>query len=307
VVTTAQADRRIHRWVRRTYAQTGIAPLLMQVTRVVDPQVNLVAIGDPHGLSATGGGQVGFRITAPGHPNQTVGPLATTRGDTPETTARALANQVAAPYTAVVSVNPPGFQDPVGNRSADIVVTVPGAVVTIDQPVSTDARQTLAIGRPNPANLQGFGNDFLIGSLEQRAILKTYDTGDDRVDVFVVQAIASGDRGQAMMHGVSIDAARPAIAPVRFSVFVNARSMDPSDDDFVNLPHEMGHILMDLIHANGNRSDHQLMMGRGTTFLVSEPASKRIKERPQTFDSPAGAHRQIQRIHQQAAGLLEPF
>jgi hypothetical protein len=307
VVTTAQADRRITRWVRRTYAQAGIAPRLVQATRIVDPQNNLVAIGEPHGVTARGGGQMGFRITSPGNPTQVIGPIATVAGTKPAGTAAALAALVAAPYVANVSENPAGFNDPVGNRSADIVITVPGGLVTIDQEISTDARQVLTIGRPNIASLQGFGNDFLIGSSQQRALLKTYDTGEDRVDVFVVQTIASGDRGQAMMHGTSIDRARPAIAPVRFSVFVNARSMDASDDDFVNLAHEMGHVLTDLIHATGARSNQQLMMGQGTTFLVSEPASKRIKERPQQFDSPAGTHRQIDRIHDKARGLLEAF
>jgi hypothetical protein len=307
VVKVDEADRRINRWVRRTYAQAGIAPRLVRSTRVVDPQNNLVAIGEPHGVTARGDGQMGFRITSQGQPDQVIGPLVTVRNATPADTANALAALVTAPFTATVTVNPAGFNDLVGNRSADILVTIPGGLVTIDQEVSTDSRQTLAVGRPNPVNLQGFPADFLIGSIQQRTILKNYDTGDDRVDVFVVQAIDSGDRGQAMMHGASFARGREAIAPVRFSVFVNAASMNASDDDFVNLAHEMGHVLTDLIHATAARSDQQLMMGRGTTFLVSEPASKRIKERPQQFGFPAGLHRQIDRIHDQASGLLEPF
>jgi hypothetical protein len=308
-VTIPQADRRITRWVRRTYAQAGIAPRLVQSTRIVDPQNNLVAIGEPHGVTARGDGQMGFRITSPGNPTLVIGPIPTVARAKPADMAAALAALVTAPYVANVTVNPAGFNDPVGNRSADIVVTVPGGLVTIDQEISTDARQVLTVGRPNTTSLAGFSDDFLIGSSEQRALLKTYDTGEDRVDVFVVQdfAPAAAARGQAMMHGVSIDRNRPAIAPVRFSVFVNAASMNSTDDDFVNLSHEMGHVLEDLIHATGTRSDHQLMMGRGTTFLVSEPASKRIKERPQLFDSPAGLHRQIDRIHDKAQGLLEAF
>ena len=309
VVTIAQADRRINRWVRRVYAQAGIAPRRVQPTRIVDPQNNLVAIGEPHGVTANGGGQMGFRITSPGNPTQVIGPIATVKNARPTVTAATLAALVLPPYIATVTVNPAGFNDLVGNRSADIVVTVPGGLVTIDQEIQPigDTRQVLSVGRPNIASLAGFGSDFLIGSSQQRALLKTYDTGEDRVDIFVVQTIASGDRGQAMMHGGSIDPQRPAIEPVRFSVFVNARSMDSTDDDFVNLVHEMGHVLEDLIHATGARFNQQLMMGKGTTFLVSEPASKRIKERPQQFDSPAGLHRQIDRVHDKAKGLIEPF
>ena len=306
VVTIPNADRRVHRWVRRVFAQAGMAPRLVQSTRIVDPQNNLVAIGEPGGLTATGGGQMTFRITAPANPTQVIGPITTVAGATPAVTAATLAALIAPPYTATVTVNPPGFTDPVGNRSADIVVTLPGnVVVTIDQEFSSDARQVLAIGRPTPAALQGFGPDFLIGSIQQRALLKTYDTGDDRVDVFVVQRVANV-RGQAMMHGITIDPARPAIAPVRFSLFVIAATMDSTDANFATLPHEMGHVLMDLIHAIGDRRDQQLMRN-GTSAAIAETATKRIKERPQQFDSPAGPHRQIDRIRQQGAGLLEPL
>lgn len=307
VVTIAQADRRIHRWVRRTYAQAGLAPRLVTATRIVDPQDNLVAIGDPGGLTASGGGQMGFRITSTGGPTQVIGPVATVAGMTPGATAAILAGLVTAPYTATVSLNPPGFTDLVANQSADILITLAGDLVTIDQEVSTDARQPLTVGRPDPAALVGWGNNWLVGSIEQRTLLKNYETGDDRVDVIVVDTIASGDRGQAMMHGVNIDAQRAASAEIRFSAFVNAVSMNSSDDDFVNLAHEMGHVLMDLIHATGTRSGQQLMMGQGTTFLVAEDASKRIKERPQRFDSPAGNHRQIDSIHTRAAGVLAAF
>ncbi|MEO8131410.1 MAG: hypothetical protein ABI822_30220, partial [Bryobacteraceae bacterium] len=168
-VTIAQADRRITRWVRRTYAQAGMAPRLVQTTEIVDPQNNLVAIGEPHGVTARGGGQMTFRITSTGNPTQVIGPIPTVARAKPEDMANALAALVAAPYVASVSVNPAGFSDPVANRSADIVITVPGGVVMIDQENSTDARQTLTIGRPNPVALAGFSNDFLIGSSEQRA------------------------------------------------------------------------------------------------------------------------------------------
>ncbi len=312
-VTIAQADRRINRWVRRVYAQAGVAPLLVQPTRIVDPQNNLVAIGEPHGVTAKGGGQMGFRITSPGNPTQVIGPIPTVAKAKPADMAAALAALVAAPYVADVTINPAGFNDLVANRSADILITVPGGLVTIDQELSSDARQVLAIGRPNIASLTGFSNDFLIGSSQQRALLKTYDTGDDRIDIFVVQTIFSGDpakpvgdRGQAMMDGASIDAKRPAIAPVRFSVFVTAIVMDGTDANFASLPHEMMHVSEDLVHAVGGRFKNQLMRA-GTSEVIEEPASKRIKERPKQFDSPAGNFRQIDRIHDKAKGLLESF
>ncbi len=147
VVTTANAERRVRKWIRRLYAQASIAPKIVQPTREVDPVANLVAVSDPAGASAAGDGQLGFRLSAPGQPTLVVGPITPAAGDTPEVSANALAALVTAPYAATVTVNPARFVDPVTSRSADLLITP--ANVTIDSVVSTDSRQTLTVGRPN--------------------------------------------------------------------------------------------------------------------------------------------------------------
>ncbi len=314
IVPIADADRRVKRWVRRMWAQAGLAPRLIQATRIVDPQNNLVAIGDPGGLTATGGGQMSFRINAPGHPSQDIAIL-TVAGDTPAVTAAAIAQRVNAPFTAAVTINPAGFNDPVGNRSADVLITAPGgALVTIDREVSGDPRQSLAVGRPDPTLLPGFSNDFLIGSIEQRTIMKNYDTGEDRIDVFVIQRFTDpdpaglGDRGQAMLHGISLSAPRAAIEPVRFSVFISQRAINAGDGNPASLPHEMGHVLMDVIHAVTGRFRQELMADGGTSAAIAENATKRIKERLKNFDGRnAGAKRQLDLVHQRGGGLLDAF
>ena len=269
VVTIPQAERRAHRWVRRIYAQTGLAPRLVRTTRVVDPQSNLLAIAEPvgnplrGGRTAIGGGQITFTITSPGTPSQVIN-FTTVAGDTPFATAQGIAARVAAPFTATPSVNPAGFTDPPSRQCADVLITGPGgALVTITGANSTDGNQPVGVGPVNPAAIQGFPANFLIGSTDQRTLLKNFDTGSDRIDVVVVGGLTSPNLGEAMMHGVSIDAnaARHGIDSIRFSLFIIQAAMNAGDLNFDVLPHEMGHVLMDVIHAIGPRGTQQLMFG----------------------------------------------
>lgn len=314
VVTNPQAERRAHRWVRRIYAQAGLAPRLLRATRVVDPQSNLLAIAEPAGnplrggRTAVGGGQIAFTITSPPLPPQAIN-FTTVAGDTPFATAQGIAALVAAPFTATPSQNPAGFTDPPSRQCADVLITGPGgAVVTITGANSTDANQPVTVGAVNPAAIQGFPDNFLIGSVDQRTLLKNYDTGSDRIDIIVVGGLTSGNLGEAMMHGVSINAnpARHAIDSIRFSLFIVQAAMNAGDLNYDVLPHEMGHVLMDLIHAIGPRGGQQLMFG---PFVAgpAEASAKRIKERPKTFDRPAGDHRQLELIHLRGGVLLDPF
>jgi len=308
VVTTANAERRVTRWFRRVYAQAGLAPRIVSATREVDPVANLISVSNEAaaGASAAGDGQLGFRLTAPGLAALVVGPITPNAGDTPAVTANALGALVQAPYSAVVTVNPARFPDPPAARSADLVISPSN--VTIDQVVSGDSRQTLTVGRPNPANLQSWdGNNFLVGSIEQRTILKNYDTGSDRIDVFVVRTVTSANLGEAMMSGHKIDPRRPAIDPVKFSAFVIQSTMDGSDTNPTTLPHECGHVLLELIHANGPNNATQLMTGQAIPDVATLNGTKRIKDGLQSFDFPAGSFRQLKRMRTEGTPVLDPF
>lgn len=304
VVTTAQAERRIKTWFRRVYAQASIAPQLAQAVREVDPAENLVSISNDSGLSAAGDGALGFRINASAGATQTIGPDNPPANQSPINTANALAALVRAPFVANVTQNPPRFNDFVG--SADIVIThSDGNHVTIDNLVSNDSRQTLMIGRVNPTNLQSWdGTNWLVGSIQQRTALKNYDTGHDRIDIVVCQAFTSGTRGQAMMSGHQIDPGRRAIDPIKWSAFVNASTADVTDTNPFTMPHECGHVALELVHATGALSQFELMMGTGTTHLNAVDASKRITDGNVTFDWPAGSYNQVTRIRAEAALLL---
>lgn len=306
VVPLADAEKRVWTWFRRIYAQAGIAPKLMQAVRAVDPPENLVSISNDSGLTAAGDGQLRFRINAAGQPPQIIGPIAPAAGATPMATATALAAVVSAPYSAAVTQNPARFVDPVGQGSADIVITeAGGAQVTIDRVLSGDSRQTLTVGRANPLNLESWtGANWLVGSIEQRAVLKNHDTGDDRVDVFVVQQGSGGNRGEAMMSGHRIDPNRSAINQVKFSAFVIVTTMDSSDTNPYSFPHEVGHVAGELVHALG--ANRQLMRG-GTSGNNSVGASKRIRDGAVNYDSPAGNFNLVDRIRVEGAPLLEAW
>lgn len=340
VATIAEADRRVKRWLRRIFAQAAISPTLVQATREVNPLGNIVSVSEPPpnagpnagGSSASGvtaGGaasQVQFRINAAGRASQVVGPItpvdAAGVGFTPIQTANALAALVAAPYSATVSQNPPRFNDAVG--SVDIIITEnSGLAVTIDQlptAANADTAQTLTVGNVNPlpVALQAWdGQNFLVGSLQQRVILKNYDTGDDRVDIFIIDTVTSGDRGEAMMAGDEVNPANPAINGVKWSVFMirdAIRNPGNPDNDPLVLAHELTHVVAEVIHTDNagvpatTPNPHQLM-ARQVTGSEAVGGSKRLRDGPCTYDSPATANpvNIVARLRAKGAPLLEPW
>ncbi len=315
IVQLNDAEKRVLKWVRRTFAQAAIGPRLTQAVRAVDPPENLVSISNDSGLTAAGDGQLGFRINAAGKPSQVIGPINPAPGATPIVTANAIAALIAAPYSATVSRNPARFNDPAGQRSADIVITeATGVRVTIDQVLTGDSRQSLTVGRPNPANLVSWAvpagnNNWNAGSLEQRTILKNHDTGDNVVDVFVINTLTAGNRAEAMMSGHRIDPARPAINQVKFSAFMIATTMDGTNTNPFVLSHEIGHVLGEVVHAPAANppTECSVMDANGTEVNNAVNASKRIRDGAVTFDAPAGQFNLITRMRIEGRPLLEPW
>lgn len=315
VVTTNQARRRVLKWFRRTYAQIGIAPLLLQV-REVDPLVNLVSISNESGANATGGGALSFRISSQRNGVaapvvQNVGPHAPPAGATPLATANAMAALIAAGGTfhAAVVQNPPTLEAAVLQGSADLIITDPaGGYVEVVNAVSTDASQNLTVGRVTPAAFVGFAapganRNWVVGSIQQRTLLQQYDTGDDRCDLFVIGAHTSGDRGQAMMPGIFYAAGRQALIQVTRSAFLAQFTMDGTDTNPYSAPHEVGHVMLDAIHA----TDATQLMRNGTSVDHATGGSKRYSDQPVAFDEPAINILQEQRIRASGAKALLNF
>lgn len=315
VVPIADAERRVWTWFRRVYAQANIAPKLVQATRAIDPVENLISISNDSGLSARGDGQIGFTIHASGKPDQVVGPITPAANDTPIKTARALAALVRAPFKAEVSENPARFVDPVSRKSADIVITEQGGArvtLTIGVPIANrDTRQTISIGVVNPLALESWAvpngnNNWNAGSLQQRTVLKNYDshvsTADDTVDIFVVDTVTGGNRGEAMMSNHRIDPQRPSTTKVKWSAFLISSTMNAGDGNPFSFPHEVGHVSGEVVHATGANAQ---LMRNGTSGTNAVGGSKRIRDGAVTYDAPASDFNLITRIRTEGANLLE--
>jgi hypothetical protein len=316
IVAAADARRRVLKWCRRLFAQASLGPKLIGV-REVNPAENLVCVsgfapGDPAnagGRRAAGDGQLGFTINATGKPSQVIGPINPAAGDDALTSAGALAALVQPPYSAQAFLNARRRIDALG--SADILITeTSGAPVTLSAMVSTDSAQLLSFGNVNPlpAALQSWdGDNFLVGVIEQRVLLRNYDTGDDRVDVIVIDTTTSGNRGEAMMSGHSLnpDATAHGRPGIKFSLFVIRSTMNSTDNDPLVLAHEIGHVAGEVLHAVTER--HQLMHAQ-VTGNNAVGASKRIRNAPVRYDnSNAAGFNLLDRVRLEGAGLLEPW
>lgn len=310
VVPLTDVERRVFMWFRRVYAQANIAPKLT-LLREIDPPANLVAISDDHGANADGTERFTFRINAPGKASQTIPLLTPAVGSTPQTTANRLAALVAAPYRAAVSRNSARLDAASDNlRSVDIVITeTSGARVTIDfDPAvgNINSAQTLTVGRVNPALLPRAPFNFsgMIGTIEQRTLFKNFDTGDDRVDVFVCQQINPNVRGTATISGHRVNANRAAVTKVKCSVLMIPSTIDGTDANPFTFPHEFGHVAGETLHAQAAPAQ---LMTSGTTGTNQLAGTKRIRDDVVTYDFvPANINiNLVRRIRAESAALLE--
>lgn len=315
VVTEDDARVRVFKWWRRLYAQISMAPDL-KLVRTVDPLENLISVSDYTGANATGGAgrQARFtlRATRAGVADKVavIGPRAFTAGDTPITTANALAALINADGTFNVRVvqNPPPLDVTIAGGSADLVITDPdGGRVTVEALAANDPLQTITVGRVNVGAFVGWAaggrQDWVIGSIQQRVLAQAYDTGSDRIDLFVIGAHTSGDRGQALMPGNIYTAGRQAIAQVIRSATVAQIVMDGTDNNPVSGPHECGHVMLDAIHATVNTQ----VMRNGTSGDHPVDGSKRFDEAAVAYDTPAVGIAQEARIRANGAAVLSPL
>lgn len=331
VVTVDDAKRRVLKWCRRIFAQSSISPKIVGIQEE-DPVENMIMISDPGGppvpganaggSSASGVDSTGqpsriqFRIRAADGTNQLVGPITpadpgTGAGFTPIQTANALAALVQDPFTATPTGNPRRSNDTQG--SADIVIRHnAGQFITFGVADSSDTAQTLDVGNinPLPAPQRSWDDfNFLAGSPDQRVMLKNYDTGTDRIDVFVVDSTSDGNRGEAMIHGhaITTDATRFAIDSVKSSLFVIQSTMNAGDSDPLVLSHEAGHVTGEVGHATGVPTE---LMFANVTGNNAVGSSKRLTSRSVPYGLTSGGSFNInQRMRDEggAVGLLEPW
>ncbi|HEX6278491.1 MAG TPA: hypothetical protein VFZ49_00630, partial [Pyrinomonadaceae bacterium] len=221
----------------------------------------------------------------------------------------ALAALVNAPFQATVSENAARLDALTDNdKSFDIVITeAGGARVTIDQETGPAIGHTLTVGRVIPANVPraAFMPTGLIGSIQQRALFKNFDTGDDRVDVFVcVNIVPAAVLGTATLSGHRVNINRAAVAMTRCSVLMTVRSVDSSNTFPFVFPHEFGHVAGETGHA---QAALQQLMTPFTTATNAIDGPKRVRDGAVTYDLVPGDFNLIARIRAESAGLLENF
>lgn len=315
------------RYIRRLYAQAELGfKFVDHEVRLVEPPANLIAVDDREGRKATGGGTIKLRIRvnpdADGNDTTKEVTYTTRAKDTPATTAQRLADRIIVEFGKLVRVrtssNPPITGKARG--SADVLVGDPLAQdVTITILTNGDATHPVAVGRVLAGRIKEFGgDDSHVGTLEERTLVKNYDTGTNRVDLFVVEGFnpAPGSCGEAFTPNKKRPAAERPRAPMTNSVIVFQTATADPPQFHTTIPHEIGHVLMDHSHVESAygvaaNAPHE-MMGAGspvgaTETVVGGPkriADPRNKALDITFSTPPPGN-PTTFIRTRNAGLLD--
>ncbi len=206
---------------------------------VVDPPVSaLLAVADLDGLPAKGGGTVRFTVAG-----RAIRPVATRAGERPLGTALRLADAVRAlGFVAQVFENM--STELATGRSADLVVRARDGTPAVlardgDAPLSTDARQSVSLGRVQlDDGLQEFENmTAVVGTLEERALLRLLaDDDPGTVDILVIDHFTGHTRqGEAFIEGDG-------------GTIANALVLDRNgvrqEREAWTQAHELGHVLL---------------------------------------------------------------
>lgn len=291
LATVDQARKSVLKYVRQLYAQASMGVQLVGAIRNVPAPTNLIALANANGAPAIGGGTIQIRVQA-GPLNgafafdQTV-QVVTNAGDAPLATATALANAINAAFAAATppfaasarpSDNPPLVGQALG--SADVLVGDPLTQrVSLTLLANGDLGHPVTIGRITSTNIPDFGNaDSHVGTIEERTLVKNYDTGTDHIDLFVIGTLGSTALGEAFTPNAAQPAARQPLPPMINSALVFAATVTVKDNFHTTIPHEMGHILMDNNHALVATE----MMGAGSPVGANE----RVVNGPKRISDP---------------------
>ena len=302
VVTIDEARMRVRKWFRRIYAQISLAPYLLN-THYVDRASDILTVSNSTGASATGGTTSSISFTITSNPKKgapvvkVIGPHRPLANDTPIVTANHIVTLITATKKFHArAVQNPRLQPTFPNGSADVIITdMSGGRVTITNLIQTDSSQKVTIGRISTNSFEEYNRldpltstsngNWIVGSMQMRAMLQAYDSGSDRIDVFVI-----GEFAQTSLRGCSLIQGKfhpdhqnlRSIPKVKMSAFLKSGAMDNANKFPFAFPHECGHDLLDLNHAEGD--DTELMMKNGTSENNAVDASKRFSESPMPFD-----------------------
>jgi hypothetical protein len=319
VATEEKARRALVSKMRRAYAQVSLGVQLLGVRQVPAP-TNLIAVADAAGARAVGGKTISVRVQiktkdAVGTTvfDQTVS-IVTKAKAKPITTATDLAAAINKSFgaaippladRAVASDNPPLVGQAIG--SADVLVSDSlSRAIRLVVVTSDDAKHIVTIGRLVTSTVTEFdGTNGHVGTIDERTLVKNYDTGTDRVDSFVVGALSAGSFGEAFSPSQSSKKTERPFALMRNTLIINKDVASAVDFERATIPHEVGHILMDVGHA---LVDTELMRGGGG-IADDRPVGgrKRISARSIHFDDPKNAVIPATFVRSRNATLLDPW
>jgi hypothetical protein len=256
VATIDQARRRSLQFVRQLYAQANMTLKFAAAIREIPAPANMFAIADGNGQLAVGGQTISVRVEIDAF-NQVIN-ITTVANEQPSQTATTLASAItdavraASPPIAarvVPSGNPPLVGQAIG--SADVIVGDPLTQnVRLTVLTSDDLAHPVQVGRIASTTI----NDFVsanahVGTIEERVLIKNYDTGTDRVDLFIVGALVTA-LGEAFRPRLTSAATERPIAALVNTALVFANTVVSANDHHTTIPHEIGHILMDQNHSS---------------------------------------------------------
>jgi hypothetical protein len=293
VSTIDQTRKSVLKYVRQLYAQASMSVKLVDAVRTVPAPTNLIAIANGNGAVAAGGTirirvRVGRLKAATFDFDQEV-QIVTTAGTPPLTTATALAAAINAAFgaasppfaaTATPSDNPPLRNQALG--SADVVVgNALSQRVSLTIVTNGDVGHRVTIGEILTTRIVDFGlNDSHVGTIDERTLVKNYDTGTDRIDLFVIGQFSSGALGEAFHPHANQPTARQPLALMTNTGLFRADTVNIKDHFHTTIPHELGHILMDENHEIVRTE----MMVQGDRSLVK--ANERLVNAPKRISDP---------------------
>jgi hypothetical protein len=287
-VPLAQIRDRVNTLCRRHWAQDMVKFKIVTL-QTVDLPSHMLVVGDITGALASGvdstgatAGTVGFSIhvqrfgVAPDS-DHVIAPITVNAGDTPEVTAGRIAAAISLlpGLTATVSVNPVeanGVAGAVG--SADILIRdgSKGRVTITNLGLAgQDSAQQVTVSKLTLSFLiRNQLSAYHVGSPNERNLYKMLDTGQDRIDVFVVQGFTGspGLRGFTLPSQSDMNAAHQPLPEMRNTIVMRTAAVDNTTNTPYSFPHEIGHILTDDgLHADDGP---QLMFGGGTTPALTD-------------------------------------
>jgi len=277
--TDEQVRRTLLMFMRQVYAQAGMSVKIMAAARNVVAPANMLVVDDQEGRKARGGGNVSVRIQILDLAfDQTVSITTVKDNDTAATAGQlktAIDAVLPGGITSRVSQNPAIFNKPATRFSTDVLVGDPlKNQIQLSITAMTETRQIVtAVALPGAIFGTGIGNERHVGNIFSRILLKNYDTGRDRVDVFVVGNLPTllGLAYPPFIHygkkTYGHDAARDDIAN---SFLVNNTTLQTpgaAENFYTTIPHEIGHDLTDAVHVLKRPTD---LMGPGSPVGADE-------------------------------------